>query len=167
MAYTVISVFPSTVNSEDIISKLHNLGISNDDIIVSRSNVENAETDHQYEEDEKTKSFWDHMFVNDNELLHAYKTKSVGSINIIVYADTFEQAQSAKAVLDENGAIEVYKKTDENAAENDTAGLPQDVYNGIIAKARHNLYFLGSERVYHSNIIKGMDDPMDDLGSKD
>lgn len=167
MAYTVISVFPSTVNSEDIISKLHNLGISNDDIIVSRSNVENAEADHQYEEDEKTKSFWDHMFVNDNELLHAYKTKSVGSINIIVYADTFEQAQSAKAVLDENGAIEVYKKTDESRVENNNSDLPQDVYNGIIAKARHNLYFLGSERVYHSNVIKGMDDPMDDLGSKD
>ncbi|WP_144283412.1 hypothetical protein [Chryseobacterium echinoideorum] len=167
MAYTVISVFPSTVNSEDIISKLKNHGINNDDIIVSRSNVESAEPDHQYEEDEKTKSFWDHLFVNDNELLHAYKTKSVGSLNIVVYADTFEKAQNAKSILDENGAIEVYKKTDENRVDNNASDLPQDVYNGIIAKARHNLYFLGSERVYHSNVIKGMDDPMDDLGSED
>ena len=46
-------------------------------------------------------------------------------------------------------------------------GMTEEEYNGIIAKARHNIYFLGSERVYHSNIIKGMDDPMDDLGSKD
>jgi len=44
--------------------------------------------------------------------------------------------------------------------------LPEDVYNGIIAKAKHDVYFLDRERTYSPN-SKGMDNTMDDLGSKD
>ncbi|UOE37981.1 hypothetical protein [Chryseobacterium oryzae] len=167
MAYTVISLFPQTVNSEEIRTKLNDLGVKDEDIIISKSNVTDEDSANHYEDDEKTKSFWDHLFVNDDELLYAYKTKSVGNVNIVVYADDYEQAQNAKKLLNDNGAIEVYKKREENQVkESDTAGLPEDVYNGIIAKARHNVYFLNPNRVYTPN-SKGMDRRMDDLGSKD
>ena len=102
-------------------------------------------------------------------MLDAYRSKSVGNTNIIVYADNYVQAQKAKKILNDQGAIEVHKNqpgyTEDE--QKDTVGLPEDVYNGIIAKARHNLYFLGPERTYRENNTKGMNDEMDSLGSKD
>lgn len=169
MAYTVISVFPETANAEEIKKDLTNQGFNEADIIVSKSKLENESSDSLYEEDEKTKSFWDYMFANENELLSAYSEHSVGKSNIIVYAQTIEDAQKAKSILNQNGAINVKRKDSDNLSTergSNTAGLPEDVYNGIIAKARHNLYFLDSERTYRSN-TKGMEDTMDDLGSKD
>ncbi len=99
-------------------------------------------------------------------MLDAYRKHSIGKNNVIVYADNLEQAVSANSILNKNGALQVYRKPAEEKADI-PEGMTEEEYNGIIAKARHNIYFLGSERVYHSNIIKGMDDPMDDLGSKD
>lgn len=168
MAYTVISVFPSTVDTEEIKSKLTNKGFNDSNIVVSKSRIENESSVENYEDDEKTKSFWDHIFVSDNEMLDAYSRKSVGSVNVVVYADNYEQAQEAKSILNDNGAIEVSKTQTETQTETnaDTAGLPEDVYNGIIAKAKHNVYFLDSERVYRPN-SQGMTGRMDDMGSKD
>lgn len=169
MAYTVISVFPVTVDTEEIKNNLKNNGFDEANIIVSKSNVESGLSTDHYQEDEQTKGFFDYAFAHDAEMLDAYRKQSIGRNNIIVYADNLEQAKTAKGILNENGALEVYRKPD--ASESQTADIPEGMteeeYNGIIAKARHNIYFLGSERVYHSNIIKGMDDPMDDLGSKD
>lgn len=170
MAYTVISVFPETANTEEIKKDLTNQGINEADIIVSKSKVVNESSDNLYEEDEKTKSFWDYIFANENELLSAYSEHSVGKSNIVVYAQTIDDAQKAKSILNQNGAIEVKRKESDNSqtteTNSNTAGLPEDVYNGIIAKARHNLYFLDSDRTYNSN-TRGMEDTMDDLGSKD
>ncbi|WP_131701381.1 hypothetical protein [Chryseobacterium sp. FH2] len=166
MAYTVISVFPATVNTEEIKKDLKEKGFSEANIIVSKSRLENESSVDNYKDDVKTRSFWDHIFANDTEMLDAYSKHSVGNQNVIVYSDNFEEAQRAKAILNERGALEVYKKQTGDEGEKDTAGLPEDVYNGIIAKAKHNIYFLDSERVYHPN-SRGMEDTMDDLGSKD
>ncbi len=164
MAYTVVSVFPVTVDTEEIKKNLKENGFSEANIIVSKSNVETG-LDH-YQEDEQTKGFFDYVFAHDAEMLDAYRKHSIGRNNVVVYADNLEQATSAKSILNRNGALEVYKKSSEN--EKDIPeGMTEQEYDGIIAKAKHNIYFLGSERVYHSNAIKGMDDPMDDLGSKD
>ncbi|UMQ40916.1 hypothetical protein MKS83_16110 [Chryseobacterium sp. Y16C] len=164
MAYTVVSVFPVTVDTEKIKKDLRENGFDEANIIVSKSNVETG-LDH-YQEDEQTKGFFDYVFAHDAEMLEAYRKHSIGRNNVVVYTDDLEQAISAKSILNRNGALQVYRKESE-----DQKGIPdgmtEEEYNGIIAKARHNIYFLGSERVYHSNIIKGMDDPMDDLGSKD
>lgn len=168
MAYTVISVFPATADTEEIRSELRNQGFNEEDIIVSKSKVENESSAHDYEDDEKTKSFWSHVFVNDNEMLDVYSRESVGKINVVVYAPDIDAAQRAKAALNDKGAINVQRKQAENQqnTQANTSGLPEDVYNGIIAKAKHNLYFLGSERTY-SSPTKGMNDEMDSLGSKD
>ncbi len=166
MAYTVVSVFPSGVNTEEIKSKLMNNGFNEADIIVSKSNLQNDSTADNYQDDEKTKSFWDHVFVSDNEMLDAYSRESVGKINLIVYTSDITEAQNAKKILDDSGALKIYNKPSFSEEKPDTGGLPEDVYNGIIAKARHNLYFLDSERTY-STKSRGMEDTMDDLGSKD
>ncbi|RKS96764.1 hypothetical protein [Chryseobacterium defluvii] len=163
MAYTVISVFPATVDTEEIKEDLTNQGFDRANIIVSKSRLENRSPDGHYEEDVKTRSFWDYIFAHDTEMLEAYKKESVGKNNIIVYTDTAEDAQKAKAILDKKGAIEVYRKQPES---NVPEGMSEETYNGIIAKARHNLYFLDSERVYKSG-SKGMDEPMDSQGSED
>ncbi|MDY0929979.1 hypothetical protein [Chryseobacterium sp. CFBP8996] len=166
MAYTVISVFPETVNTEEIKSELKNNGFLDADIIVSKSRFDEESSTNEYEDDEKTKSFWNHVFVNDNDILAAYSKESIGKINLVVYASNLTDAQNAKKVLDQYGALKIYNKPSVNQSESETAGLPEDVYNGIIAKAKHDVYFLDKERVYSPN-SNGMGDTMDSLGSKD
>ena len=169
MAYTVISVFPAGIDTEEIKTELQDQGFNGSDIIISTSKFEDESVIGDYTDDEKTKSFWNHVFVNDNEILAAYSKESVGKTNVVVYASDFDDAQKAKNILYSKGAVEVKKKTSENAesqSDAEAAGLPQDVYDGIIAKAKHNVYFLDNERVY-STSTKGMGDTMDGLGSKD
>lgn len=169
MAYTVISVFPQTVDTDEIKTELRNQGFNEEDVIVSKSKIQDESATGDYRDDEKTKSFWDHIFVSDNEMLDAYSRESVGKINVVVYTSDITEAQNAKKVLDQFGALKVYNKPTVGSESNqnqNTTDLPDDVYNGIIAKARHNLYFLDSERTY-SPTSRGMEDTMDDLGSKD
>lgn len=166
MAYTVISVFPETVNTEEIKTDLKNNGFHDADVIVSTSRLDENSSADNYIEDEKTQSFWNHIFANENEMLDAYSKESVGKINVVVYTSTVTEAQDAKKILDQHGALKVYNKPSFGQKEQDTAGLPEDVYNGIIAKAKHDVYFLDRERSY-SPSSKGMSDTMDDLGSKD
>lgn len=166
MAYTVISVFPANVDTEEVTSELKNQGFNEADIIVSKSKIEDDSIENDYQEDEKTRDFWGHIFANEVELLGAYSRESAGKNNVIVYTSSITEAQNAKKILDQYGALKIYNQPVFTEEKSETAGLPEDVYNGIIAKARHNLYFLDSERVY-SPTSKGMDNTMDDLGSKD
>lgn len=163
MAYTVISVFPATVDTEEIKTDLTDQGFDKASIIVSKSRLEDGSPDDHYEEDVKTRSFWDFIFAQDTEMLEAYKKESIGRNNIIVYTDTAEDAQRAKTILDKNGAIKVYRRQSGSKA---PEGMSEEVYNGIIAKAKHDLYFLDPERVYKSG-SKGMDETMDSQGSED
>lgn len=169
MAYTVISVFPATVNTEEIKAELQDQGFSGSDIIISTSKLDNDSIIGDYTDDEKTKSFWNHVFVSDNEMLDAYSRESAGKTNVVVYASNIDDAQKAKNILYSKGAVEVKKKTSQNPeleSDAEDVGLPKDVYDGIIAKAKHDVYFLDSERVYNTS-SKGMGDTMDGLGSKD
>jgi len=164
MAYTVVSVFPVTVDTEEIKKNLKENGFDESNIIISKSRVESGLND--YQEDDQTKGFFEYTFAHDAEMLDAYRKHSIGRNNIVVYADDIEQAMAANSILNKNGALQVYRRPSENKTDI-PEGMTEEQYNGIIAKAKHDIYFLGSERVYHSNVIKGMDDPMDDLGSKD
>lgn len=166
MAYTIVSVFPVTVDTEEIKKELKENGINEANIIVSKSSVESGLSTDHYQEDEQTKGFFEYTFAHDAEMLDAYRKHSIGRNNIVVYADDLEQATAVKSILNRNGALEVFKKQSEEQTDI-PEGMTEQEYNGIIAKARHNIYFLGSERVYHSNEVKGMDDDMDSLGSKD
>lgn len=90
----------------------------------------------------------------------------MGKINLVVYASNLTDAQNAKKVLDQYRALKIYNKPSVNQSDSESTGLPEDAYNGIIAKAKHNIYFLDKERVYSPN-SRGMGDTMDGLGSKD
>lgn len=166
MAYTVISVFPAIADTEEIKNDLKNFGFNEADIVVSKSRNDQEISTDNYQEDEQTKGFFGYVFAHDNEMLDAYSRQSVGKHNIIVYADNLEEAKRAKTILNEKGALEVYRRP---AEQKDSApeGMSEDEYNGIIAKARHNIYFLGSERDYGYSNTRGMEDEMDSLGSKD
>jgi len=166
MAYTVVSVFPVTVDTEEIKKDLKNNGFNEANIIVSKSSVESGLSTDHYQEDEQTKGFFEYTFAHDAEMLDAYRKYSIGRNNVAVYTNTPEEAASAKSILNRNGALEVFKKPSDNQKDI-PEGMTEEEYDGIIAKARHNIYFLGSERVYHSNEVRGMDDDMDSLGSKD
>lgn len=166
MAYTVVSVFPVTVDTEEIKKDLKENGFSEANIIVSKSKVESGLSADHYQEDEQTKGFFEYTFAHDAEMLDAYRKHSIGRNNIVVYAKNPEEAATAKSVLNRKGALEVFKKPSDNQKDI-PEGMTEQEYDGIIAKARHNIYFLGSERVYHSNEVRGMDDDMDSLGSKD
>lgn len=166
MAYTVVSVFPVTVDTEEIKRDLKENGFSEANIVVSKSSVESGLSTDHYQEDEQTKGFFEYTFAHDAEMLDAYRKHSIGRNNIVVYADNAEEAASAKSILNRNGALEVFKKPLDNQKDI-PEGMTEQEYDGIIAKARHNIYFLGSERVYHSNEVRGMDDDMDSMGSKD
>ena len=163
MAYTVVSVFPVTVDTEEIKRDLKENGFNEANIIVSKSNVESGLN--HYQEDEKTRGFFDYVFAHDAEMLDAYRKNSIGRNNVVVYADDLERAKVAKTVLNNHGALEVYKKSSEEQ-KNIPEGMTEEEYNGIIAKAKHDIYFLDPERTY-SPTSRGMEDTMDDLGSKD
>ncbi|WP_306618426.1 hypothetical protein [Chryseobacterium ginsenosidimutans] len=167
MAYTVVSVFPVTVDTEEIKKDLKEKGFDDANIIISKSNVESGLSADHYQEDEQTKGFFDYVFAHDAEMLDAYRKHSIGRNNVVVYAENIEQAKVARAVLNDNGALEVFRKPSENK-DSVPEGMSEDEYNGIIAKARHNIYFLGSERDYgYNDNDRGMNDEMDSLGSKD
>ncbi|WP_294243533.1 hypothetical protein [uncultured Chryseobacterium sp.] len=170
MAYTVVSVFPSTADTEGIKNDLKNFGFNESDILISKAQTSNELAGEAHETHTRDQSFWDFIFANDIEALDAYRNESTGNTNIVVYADTFEEAQRAKMILNEKGAIQVQRKEGEthNHQQQDTPpeGMSEDVYNGIIAKARHNVYFLGSDRQDTGN-HRGMEDEMDSQGSKD
>lgn len=164
MQYTVISIFPHTADTEKIKTELRMNGFRSSDIIISVPEmVENSSADN-YEEDEKTRNFWDFLFVKRGELLESFSKESVGKTDVVVYTDSWEDALKAKKILNSLGAIEVSKKKPE-IQEDTTAGLSEDVYNGIIAKARHGVYFLDAQRVYRPK-KKGMRYRMDALGNK-
>lgn len=167
MAYTVVSIFPSGADTEGIKNELKNYGFSDSDIIVSHSTSATDVSGETHQNDVKDRGFWDFVFANDVEALDAYRNESAGKINIIVYTDSLEEAQRAKTVLNERGAIQVQRKGSESEShESAPAGMSQEVYDGIIAKARHNIYFLGSNREDNEN-ARGMEDEMDSQGSKD
>lgn len=167
MAYTVISVFPPATDTEEVKSQLRSEGFSDDNIIVSKSKVHDDSSD-DFEDDDNTKHFWNHMFASDKEMLDAYSRKSRGNTAIVLYTSSYDEAQRAKSILDGKGAIEIIKQREgETIKRNVESDIPEDVARGIIAKAKHNLYFLGSERNYTTTSEQGMGDTMDGLGSKD
>lgn len=167
MAYTVISVFPPTVDTEEIRTELVNNGFGDEDITVSKSKIHEEASDN-FEDDENTKHFWNHIFSSDKKMHDAYSKKSRGNTTVVLYTANYEEAQKAKFILDGKGAIEIIKQREgEPIRKEVTDNIPEDVERGIIAKAKHNLYFLGSERKNSATPGQGMSDTMDGLGSKD
>lgn len=140
MPYTVFGIFTNKKEHSNVIEKLEDAGLY--DYTVShyeKTTLDNVE-------DNAKKGFWHWLFDNNDLEEDRYQYASVGSDTITVYTDTEEDANAAKNILDENGAIDIEEKTRDYIS-----GKYKDVDSGypiseskrarIIAKAKNNLYF--------------------------
>lgn len=165
MSYTIIGIFPNETESRDVITKLEDAGLY--EYTVSRSEVDalkNIDTP-------KKQSFFDWLFDRNEVETDRYEYASINSNTITVYAETEDDANAAKAILDENGAIDVEEKTRGYLAEKypDTHKeypISESTRARIIAKAKNDLYFT-DDRASAYRPEKGMSDEMDSQGKKD
>ncbi len=165
MSYTIIGIFPNKTESRDVITKLEDAGLY--EYTISKSEVEalkNIDTD-------RKANFFDWLFDNDVVEKDRYEYASINNNTITVYAETEEDASAAKAILDENGAIDVEEKTRGYLANKypDTHKeypILESTKARIIAKAKIDLYFTADRKAPKIN-QEGMTDEMDSLGSKD
>ena len=162
MSYTVVSLFPIAVNLEIVSEKLQENGFTKENINISKYNIE-GEVVETMEEDEKTKNFWDYLF-GDTKWRTAYQKAGIDNNTITVYTDSIEEARKAKAIMDEEGALDIKKYHKDNVDSN--YEISQEEEDRIIAKAKHNVYFLTGNRTYRPN-SRGMNNRMDSLGAKD
>ncbi|MPS73536.1 MAG: hypothetical protein E2590_10370 [Chryseobacterium sp.] len=165
MSYTIIGIFPNETESRDVITKLENAGLY--EYTISKSEVEaleNIDTD-------RKANFFDWLFDNDVVEKDRYEYASIDSNTITVYAETEEDANAAKAILDENGAIDVEEKTRDYLANrypdrHKEYPIPESTRARIIAKAKNDLYFTDNRKAT-TTIQEGMIDEMDSMGNKD
>ncbi len=165
MSYTIIGIFPNETESRDVITKLENAGLY--EYTISKSEVEALENI-----DTKRKgNFFDWLFDNDVVEKDRYEYASIDSNTITVYTETEEDANAAKAILDDNGAIDVEEKTKGYLADKypntpNEYPISESKKARIIAKAKNDLYFTDNRKPT-TTIQEGMVDEMDSLGNKD
>ncbi|SEG37051.1 hypothetical protein SAMN05421847_2078 [Halpernia humi] len=180
MSYTIVGLFPEHKQAELAAEKLSNEGFSSEDYHISKfsTNIADEAKDYSaddhphfhFHESEKTTGFWNWLF-GDEE--HAKKKYSfAGSKNniVTVFADNLENAEKARNILNEQGAINVHDETKEYIAKmHPSAKAKYEIDEAerarIINKAKNNLYFT-NERSYTIK-HEGMDSDMDSQGSKD
>ncbi|WP_312419437.1 hypothetical protein [Epilithonimonas sp.] len=165
MSYTIIGIFPNETESRDVITKLEDAGLY--EYTISKSEVEALEK----VDTGKKPSFFDWLFDRDVVEKDRYEYASIDSNTITVYTETEEDANAAKAILDENGAIDVEEKTKGYLADkypNTPHEYPisESKKARIIAKAKNDLYFTDNRKPT-TTIQEGMVDEMDSLGNKD
>ena len=165
MSYTIIGIFPNDTESRNVVTKLEEAGLY--DYSISKSEVEAIE---KIDTDRKA-SFFDWLFDRDVVETDRYEYASIDSSTISVYTDTEEDANAAKAILDENGAIDVEEKTrtylsDKYPDRHKEYPIPESTRARIIAKAKNDLYFT-DDRATAYRPEKGMSDEMDSQGRKD
>lgn len=165
MSYTIIGIFPNEKESREVIDKLEEAGLY--DYTISHSEVDALK---KIDTDRKA-SFFDWLFDRDVVEKDRYEYASIDSNTITVYAATEDDANAAKKILDDNGAIDVEEKTRSYLAEkypdrHNEYPISESTRSRIIAKARNDLYFTDNRTEVNSP-EKGMIDDMDSLGNKD
>ncbi|MFC4162179.1 hypothetical protein ACFOWU_00835 [Epilithonimonas zeae] len=165
MSYTIIGIFPNETESRNVITKLEEAGLY--DYSLTNSEIEALEKI----DTPKEQSFFDWLFDRNEIETDRYEYASIDSNTITVYTETEEDANAAKAILDDNGAIDVEEKTRGYLAEKypDTHKeypISESTRARIIAKAKNDLYFTDNRsEAYRPE--KGMSDEMDSQGRKD
>lgn len=165
MSYTIIGIFPNENESRNVVKKLEEAELY--DYTISNSEVEALE---KVDTDRKA-SFFDWLFDRDEVEKDRYEYASIDSHTVTVYAETEDDANAAKRILDDNGAIDVEEKTRGYLTEkypnnHHEYPIPESTRARIIAKAKNDLYFT-DERKAAYRPEKGMSDEMDSQGAKD
>lgn len=160
MAYTVISLYPESVDLDQVKKELENKGFDANNINISKYTID-GEVAEDYDEDEKTAGFWDFLF-GETLFRNTYKKAATHNNTVTVYAEDLDVARKAKIAMDELGAIDI-NKYHKDFIDNEYQISDQDEAR-IIAKARHNVYFLDGTRTYKPN-SRGKVHRMDYTGS--
>lgn len=166
MAYTVVSLFSVGTNTDKLIEHLTENGISSENIHVSKTSIEGERTE-EMEEDEQTKNFWDYLF-GQTQWRSVYQQAGIDNNSLTVYTDNLEEARRVMTLMDNMGAVDIqkYRKNCEDRTSNSAQDLSEREEARIIAKAKHNVFFLHGNRTYTPN-SRGKAHRMDSLGSKD
>lgn len=165
MSYTIIGIFPNEAESRDVITKLEEAGLYE----YSLANAEIEALDKVESKDDR--GFFDWLFDRNEVETDRYEYASIDSHRITVYAETEDDANAAKKILDENGAIDVEEKTrgylaDKYPDTHKEYPIPESTRARIIAKAKNDLYFTNDRGATYTP-EKGMSDDMDSQGKKD
>lgn len=172
MSYTIVGMFPTATNADQASSKLDSAGFSKENYSVSRYTTDgeyDPNTNHSFQEDEKTSGFWDWLFGENEEERGKYSYAGTRSNIVTVYTDDLDSAQKAREILNNQGAINVNDFTKDKFPANEAthnSGLPEDQYARIIAKAKNDVYLTDENRVYTVK-REGMESDMDSQGFRD
>ncbi len=117
MAYTVIGLFRNSHEADQASEKLEKADFDRTDIDVSkyRTEGEYSGVDYDYEEEEKTTSFWDRLFGDNDHARTKYSTAGARNNVVTVYTDDKDRAEKASKILDDAGAIDVDEHYDSGA----------------------------------------------------
>lgn len=177
MAYTIVGMFPNKEEARIAQNQLSNEGFHEENYRVSDYRHEGDldekyERNFEYEEDEKTTGFWDWLFGEDEDEKERYSYAGSRNNMITVYADNLEQANKARDIMNEVGAINVnefyedYFRKNQRTSTTDN-DISEEKRARIIAKAKNNLYFTDETRNYKWRRGEGMTTDMDSMGNKD
>ena len=175
MSYTVIGMFSTAAAAEDAKSRLLSAGLTEENVQMSsykRDRDIQNDRGYIFREDDRTKSFWDHIFgPDDSDIKRKYSYAASRNIMVIAYADTEMEADRARLLMDDAGAMSVEETsrdyfssgTPNQGTAND--GLTEAERSRVLAKARYGIYMDG-ERSYSAEGPDGMATPMDSQGDR-
>lgn len=173
MSYTIVGMFPSNEDAAKASERLDSSGFKKEDYSVSnynRSNEIENDLDYEFEEDQKTSSFWNWLFGDNNEDKKRYSYAGTKSNIVTVYTDDKDRAIEAQDIMNGMGAVNVgdftedyYPKNEELELESEYENVSKDKRARIIAKAKSDVY-LENNRSYNWKKRDGIKDTMDSQG---
>ncbi|SFH94836.1 hypothetical protein [Halpernia frigidisoli] len=179
MSYTIVGMFPKNEQAESATEKLTNLGFTTEDYHVSKFNRNGTLEENDYsaddhphfhfEEEEKTSGFWNWLFGDEENTKKKYSYAATKNNVVTVFADTLENAEKAKTILNDEGAINIHNESKNYVANQKESSasnykIDEDEQAKIISKAKNNLYFTDERRYVIQNHDIGMRDDMDSQG---
>ena len=170
MAYTIVGMFPANENADNAANQLDHSGFSKDDYTITRHTTTETEVKNlNTAEEEKTTGFWNWLFGDEENERERYSYAGTKSNLLTVYANDMEQAEKARDIMNDHGAIDVNEFTKdrfETQIHNTGTDISERERARIISKAKNNLYLSGNSRVVTEG-DKGMSNDMDHQGTND
>ena len=170
MAYTIVGMFPTIGDANNASERLNQAGFPQEDFKVSRFTTTgeyDGTKNYEFEEDEKTTGFWNWLFGDDEDEKKKYSYAGTKSNLLTLYTNDISQAEKARDIMNEEGAINVNEFTkDRYKTAESTVNLSEKERARIIAKAKNNLYLTDENRFYNAR-NEGMESDMDSQGSRD
>jgi uncharacterized protein (TIGR02271 family) len=117
MAQTVVGLFNSAVEAQEAVQKLMSAGFVSSNVDVAAQDAQNAQhlsatTDSDNNAEDGISRFFDNLFgTDDNDSARAYTaTTRSGRSVVTVHAASADEAERARDILDDNGAIDVHEQ---------------------------------------------------------